>query len=115
VSCEGWRLPGCNWKLECWKGSNGTKAKGLFHNDMPSDDYLQAQMVGQIKKALAAFSPPNPLVSGSRFIQVGSGKCITTPDFGADPNGDKNGANIFLYDCYNAADTGYNQRWRSQD
>jgi hypothetical protein len=57
VSCEGWRLPGCNFS-GCWRGSNGTKAKRLSHNDMPLDEYLQRQMADRISSVIANFRPP---------------------------------------------------------
>ncbi len=50
-----------------------------------------------------------------RLVQTSSGRCLTTPDLASDPNAAKNGVNAFLYDCYNASNTGYNQRWRLQD
>jgi len=57
VTCEGWRLPGCNLG-GCWKGSNGTKARRMFHNDMPIDDSIQRTVSDKIQEQLAAFRPP---------------------------------------------------------
>ncbi len=54
VTCDGWRLPGCNFS-GCWSGSNGTKAKRLAHNDMPFDKYLQRQMADQISNVLISY------------------------------------------------------------
>jgi hypothetical protein len=48
-----------------------------------------------------------------RIVNVGSKKCLTTPDLGSDPNGSKNGAKVFMYDCYKASGTGYNQLWKN--
>jgi hypothetical protein len=49
VSCPGYQAwPG---------GSNGTKAKRITHNDMPSDAYLQAQMVRAINTVITSSSP----------------------------------------------------------
>ncbi|WP_027254871.1 lipase family protein [Planktothrix agardhii] len=39
-------------------GSNGTKAKRLAHNDMPSDAYLQRQMANRINQALTVSQSP---------------------------------------------------------
>jgi hypothetical protein len=54
VSCNGWKLPGCNFS-GCWKGSNGTKAKRVFHNDMPGDDFIQRSVSDKIQQQLQAF------------------------------------------------------------
>jgi hypothetical protein len=59
VSCDGWTLPGCNFG-GCWKGSNGTKARRMFHNDMPVDDSIQRSVGNKIQERLAAFQPPVP-------------------------------------------------------
>lgn len=73
VTCDGWRLPGCNLS-GCWRGSNGTKAKRLAHNDMPLDEYLQRQMADRIGSVLASFRPPNPISSGPHpnYDQLGA-------------------------------------------
>ena len=63
VSCEGWRLPGCNFG-GCWKGSNGTKAKRMFHNDMPVDASIQRSVGDRVISQLASFRPPS-LPSGN--------------------------------------------------
>ena len=57
VTCDGWTLPGCNFG-GCWKGSNGTKARRMFHNDMPIDDSIQRTVGDKIQEQLAAFRPP---------------------------------------------------------
>jgi len=47
VNCESWEVscPG----YQPWPGgSNGTKAKRLAHNGMPSDEYLQRQMADRV-------------------------------------------------------------------
>lgn len=67
VSCEGWRLPGCNFS-GCWGGSNGTKAKGLFHNDMPPDEYLQRQMADRVSEVTASYTPPNSVDANAGVI-----------------------------------------------
>jgi hypothetical protein len=54
-------------------------------------------------------------VDSYRIIQTSSGKCLTTPDLASNPDGANNGADVFLYDCYDAGGTGYNQRWRIQN
>ena len=57
------RIPCESWEVSCpgyqpWPGgSNGTKAKRLAHNDMPSDAYLQRQMADRIGSVLTNFSP----------------------------------------------------------
>ena len=55
VNCESWEVS-CRGYQPWPGGSNGTKAKRLAHNDMPSDAYLQRQMADQISSALANFS-----------------------------------------------------------
>jgi hypothetical protein len=86
VSCEGWRLPGCNFS-GCWRGSNGTKAKRLAHNDMPLDEYLQRQMADRISNVLANFRPPTqPRVGyfdngATVFFSSGTSYCgFTSPN-----------------------------------
>jgi len=54
-------------------------------------------------------------VDSYRIIQTSSSKCLTTPDLASNPDGANNGADVFLYDCYDAGGTGYNQRWRIQN
>ena len=71
VSCEGWRLPGCNLS-GCWRGSNGTKAKRLAHNDMPLDEYLQRQMADRISNVLANFRPPTPITGVPISVNFGN-------------------------------------------
>jgi hypothetical protein len=88
VSCDGWTLPGCNFG-GCWKGSNGTKAKRMFHNDMPIDDSIQRTVGDKIQERLAAFSPPiGALVNGG-------GKCL---DVDA-PQMRNNGGKVQVWDC----------------
>jgi Ricin-type beta-trefoil lectin domain len=54
-TCEGYQpWPG---------GSNGTKAQRLFHNPMPTDEYIQRQIVDIIKKQLTAYTPPPPVTT----------------------------------------------------
>jgi len=56
INCESWEVscPG----YQPWPGgSNGTKAKRLAHNDMPSDAYLQRQIADRIGSVLANFRP----------------------------------------------------------
>jgi len=48
-------------------GSNGTKAKRLAHNDMPSDAYLQRQMANRINQALTVSQ--SPVVQPITFIK----------------------------------------------
>jgi hypothetical protein len=60
VTCDGWRLPGCNFS-GCWKGSNGTKAKRMFHNDMPVNDFIQRIVGNKIRQQLVAFSESVPI------------------------------------------------------
>ncbi len=56
VTCPGYQpWPG---------GSNGTKAKRLSHNDMPSDAYLQRQMGNAIRSVFAAPSQQSSLSTG---------------------------------------------------
>jgi hypothetical protein len=63
VSCPGYQpWPG---------GSNGTKAKRLAHNDMPSDEYLQTQMANSISRVLAA--SPSPPPSSAANYRLGDG------------------------------------------
>jgi pimeloyl-ACP methyl ester carboxylesterase len=97
------------------KGQKGRKQVRVGHQDLPRDPYLQRVLVDKIQQQLVAFRSSKPVASNSRFIQPYSGRCVTTPDLGSDPNGTNNGAKVFLYDCYNAAGTGYNQLWRLQD
>jgi hypothetical protein len=64
ISCESWEVscPG----YQPWPGgSNGTKAKRLAHNDMPSDEYLQRQMADQISSVLANFRSVQTEVIGN--------------------------------------------------
>jgi hypothetical protein len=58
VTCEGWRLPGCNFR-GCWPGSNGTKARRIFHNNMPEDKFIQRVVGDKIEERLVTFSPPS--------------------------------------------------------
>lgn len=57
VTCEGWRLPGCNFS-GCWSGSNGTKQKRMYHNDMADDAYIQQQIIEKVNTLLVDFTPP---------------------------------------------------------
>jgi hypothetical protein len=52
ITCDGWKLPGCNFG-GCWKGSNGTKARRMFHNDMPVDASIQRIVGDRIQEQLA--------------------------------------------------------------
>jgi pimeloyl-ACP methyl ester carboxylesterase len=54
ASCDGWRLPGCNFR-GCWRGSNGTKAKRMYHNDMPVDAHIEETVIERIKATLRPF------------------------------------------------------------
>ena len=60
VNCESWEVTctGYNPIPVFMGGSNGTKAKRLAHNDMPSDAYLQRQMADRINSVLASSPPP---------------------------------------------------------
>jgi hypothetical protein len=64
ASCTGWRLPGCNFR-GCWKGSNGTKAKRLGHNDMPNDEYIRSQITARTKQIIANYKPPSTTPTAS--------------------------------------------------
>ena len=104
VDCKGWRLPGCNLD-GCWRGSNGTKAKRLVHNDMPLDEYLQRQMADRISSVLASFRPPEspPISSVGQSQIVGlSNKCI-----GVRNGNSESGTPLLLWECNGNAD----QRW----
>ena len=55
VNCESWEVTcdGYNPLPVFMGGSNGTKAKRLAHNDMPSDAYLQRQMANAINRVIS--------------------------------------------------------------
>ncbi len=55
VNCESWEVTckGYNPVPVFMGGSNGTKAKRLAHNDMPSDAYLQRQMANTINRVIS--------------------------------------------------------------
>ena len=55
VNCESWEVS-CSGYQPWPGGSNGTKAKRLAHNNMPSDEYLQRQMVGRISEVITSFN-----------------------------------------------------------
>ena len=59
VSCESWEVTcdGYNPIPVILGGSNGTKAKRLTHNPMPSDAYIQRQILDRISEVLASFTP----------------------------------------------------------
>jgi len=86
-------------------GSNGTKAKRLAHNDMPSDAYLQRQMANRINQALTVSQ--SPVVQPITFIKSVHGnyflyhriadKLISLNDQPYNPaTGENNGNNWFL-------------------
>jgi photosystem II stability/assembly factor-like uncharacterized protein len=70
VSCTGWRLPGCNFG-GCWKGSNGTKAKRLTHNEMPTDGLIQKALGDKIQQKLTAFQSPSRIAQKESFSEHG--------------------------------------------
>jgi hypothetical protein len=93
ISCESWEVTceGYNPIPVFLGGSNGTKAKRLAHNDMPSDAYLQRQMADRINSVLASSPPPIVVSSYSRFrLQTGTALHETGSNFafGVLPNGD---------------------------
>jgi len=71
VNCESWEVTctGYNPIPVFMGGSNGTKAKRLAHNDMPSDAYLQRQMANAINGVISNSSQQAQAPSNLREAQ----------------------------------------------
>ncbi|MGQ4647644.1 RICIN domain-containing protein [Lyngbya aestuarii] len=115
VTCEGWRLPGCNFG-GCWSGSNGTKAKRLTHNPMPRDAYIQRQVLERVNQAIAGFTPPSPIAQSQispsllegRWVRIQNrnwGSCLNLQ------NADRNGVGVNSWECVSHPD----QEWKITD
>ncbi|MCT7958476.1 hypothetical protein, partial [Laspinema palackyanum] len=111
ISCESWEVT-CPGYRPWPSRSNGTKAKRLAHNDMPSDAYLQRQMANAINSAISSPSASGIDNNGRFIVNSLSGKCIDV----AGAPGNTNGAALQLWDCETSGRNGDNgsqtdQRW----
>ena len=73
VSCESWEVTcaGYNPIPVSLGGSNGTKATRLTHNPMPSDKYIEQQILDLFDLVFASYTPPvaNVLISSTDSIR----------------------------------------------
>jgi pimeloyl-ACP methyl ester carboxylesterase len=111
VSCDGWRLPGCNFS-GCWKGSNGNKARRMFHNDMPLDDFIQSIVGARILAQLPRSSErldEIPVPDERKFVKFRNknwGRCLNMQS-----TQNQNGGLPNVWECVSHPD----QEWKIED